>query len=451
MKRVFFSFLYACALLCFAGPLLADQMSQEECDKKEAGWYVTGLPLINFTTDTGVGYGVRIFLFNNGDKGADYFCSTPYLTQVYAQFFQTTLGQSYHELHWDQYRLFGTNLRLQSSMVYENNISAYYYGIGARTTEQPGLTYRYAANHTVFHSASSWENVFKRYAINPAVGFPLGYHGFGKYNNFILTRPRFYSNLNGQLMENVFFNVGISASWTGIETWNLHRFETNGHRWYSTDTQLRDEHPRGIEGGWVNIVRFGIAYRTIDFEPDPTRGAHVDYNFETSQRFLGSDYVYYRHTFGARYYLTPLEPLTLACRLAYTSSARNVPFYEMSWFNFPLQLQSGLGGNRTLRGYPTNRFVAKTMTLCNLEARFRVYEISGFGQRFVFKLVGYFDAGNAYDMAGDPFAHPRWNDYKYSYGGGLVIAWNQATIIHFLYSQGRESSQISIDFDHSIQ
>jgi len=80
-----------------------------------------------------------------------------------------------------------------------------------------------------------------------------------------------------------------------------------------------------------------------------------------------------------------------------------------------------------------------------------MFEISGYGQRFVFKLVGYFDAGNPYDVADDPFAPPMWNDYKYSYGGGLVVAWNQATIIHFLYSQSRESVQISIDFDNYIQ
>ncbi len=446
MKKICAIMLMVFSFAFIANAVFADQLTPEECEKKKEGWYVTGLPLINFTSDTGVGYGVRLFLYNNGERGQDYFCTTPYLTQVYAQFFQTTLGWSYHELHWDQYQLFGTNMRLSTSIVYENNIAAHYYGIGSRTTRY-GLT---SYNGIEFNTYKSWRDNFLMYNNNPLYGLN-GYHGYWKYNFYQITRPKFYADLYGQIIDNLKFIVGVQVTYVSIGTWDGRRFDLNGRKWYATDTQLSNERPRGIDGGWANTLRIGLVYTTIDFEPDPTRGVHADYNFESSQRFFGSDYVFYRHTAAARYYHTLFDMLTLGSRLAYTTATGNIPFYELSEWSFPYNRQSGLGGNRTLRGYPGDRFAGRTMTLAQLEARLKVYELTGLGQRFVFKLIGYFDAGNVYDNSGDPFSHPRWGDYKWSYGGGLVIAWNQATIIHFLYSKSREDSQISIDFNHAIR
>ena len=42
------------------------RLSDEDLAKKKEGWYPTGLPLVNFSTDAGLGYGARIFGYNNG-------------------------------------------------------------------------------------------------------------------------------------------------------------------------------------------------------------------------------------------------------------------------------------------------------------------------------------------------------------------------------------------------
>jgi hypothetical protein len=456
MKKICAIMLMIFSFAFIAETVFADQLTQEECDKKKEGWYVTGLPLINFSSDTGVGYGVRLFLYNNGARGQDYFCNTPYLTQVYAQFFQTTLGKQYHEFHWDQYRLFGTNLRLSSSLIYEDDLSAHYYGLGSRTTRYGynlgGV--RYGQNvwgETHFSSYASWRDNFLKYQHNAMYAFPLGYHGYYKYNMYQYNRPQLYSDLYGQITDNLRFIVGIRATVTAVRTWNGRSFSMGGHKWYSTNTQLSEEQPTGIHGGWANTIRAGIAYYTLDFEPDPTSGMNIDYSIETSQKFFGSSFAFWKHTFGARYYLTLFERLTLATRLGYTTASGDIPFYEMSEFTFPYSRQSGLGGNRTLRGYPGDRFVGKTMTLAQLEARLKIWEISGLGQRFVFKIAAFFDAGNVYDNSFDPLTHARWGDYKWDIGGGLIIAWNQATIIHVYYTKSREDTQISIDFNHAIR
>ena len=144
------------------------------------------------------------------------------------------------------------------------------------------------------------------------------------------------------------------------------------------------------------------------------------------------------------------DRLVLALRAGYTDTSGGTPFFEMQTFGFLFEIQEGLGGNRTHRGYPRNRFVAETMTLGNMELRFKVGEATPGTQRFAFKLIAFVDTGNVYDNAAAPITDPRFNDYKFSYGGGLVIAWNMATILHIYYGASKEDSLISIDFNHSF-
>ncbi len=165
---------------------------------------------------------------------------------------------------------------------------------------------------------------------------------------------------------------------------------------------------------------------------------------------LGSDYDFDRHTAAARIFLNPFSPIVLALRGAYTDANGDVPFFEMNKFAFALSRWDGLGGNRTLRGFKQDRFVGRTMTMGNAEVRLSFAEIAGVGQRFEFKVIGFVESGNVYDKAGDPFNEPRWNDYKTSYGGGLVIAWNLATIIHAYYGVSAEDTGIFVNFEHNF-
>jgi len=76
----------------------AAKLSDEDVAKKKEGWYPTGLPLLNYDSDNGFGYGVRAYLYNNGTRDEEYFAYAPYKMQLYAQFYQTTNGYQYHEV-----------------------------------------------------------------------------------------------------------------------------------------------------------------------------------------------------------------------------------------------------------------------------------------------------------------------------------------------------------------
>ena len=448
MKRILF--LVLAAFIAFSVSsvkeiIAEDKISKEKCDQKAEGWYPTALPLVNFSSDTGFGYGARVYLYNNGQRGEDYFCNVPYLTSVYAQFFQTTGGWAVHELAWDQFNLFGTNMRLKTSIRYERNTEANYFGLGPSTSRY-GLYYQGRR----FDSYAIYEaEILKAYEPNGLYSTRANY----KYNKYQFVRPQFNMDLYGNFTENLQFAAGIQTYFMAISPWNGHSYTVNGKSHYGIlPTLLTEERPSGYNGGWMNKLRLGLAYNTLDFEPDPRSGMLLDYAFEVSQNWIGSSWNFLRHTFGARYYITPIESLTFAGRIAYTTGSGDMPFYEQSQFGFAYFGQSGLGGNRTIRGYRADRFVGKTMTLGQLEVRWTMGEITPGSQRFSFKLVAYVDAGNVYDMAGDPFlVNPRWNAYRWSYGGGLVIAWNQATIVHFYYSRSKEDTGISIDFNHAIR
>jgi outer membrane protein assembly factor BamA len=95
---------------------------------------------------------------------------------------------------------------------------------------------------------------------------------------------------------------------------------------------------------------------------------------------------------------------------------------------------SGLGGRTTLRGYIQDRFVGTNMGFANLELRYRVLEIPG----FTFNLAPLFDLGRVWDTLGSVKANAA-DGYKYSYGLGLRIIWNQSTVIYAEWAKSRET------------
>ncbi len=140
MKRIAL-LLFAAALIASMftsyAPTFAARMSDEDLAKKREGWYPTGLPLINFSSDTGLGYGIRLYLYNNGSKQDAAFAETPYLMQTYIQYFATTGGWQYHELNIDRFKIFGSDFRVKTSFVFEKKLNANYFRQGAETTERP--------------------------------------------------------------------------------------------------------------------------------------------------------------------------------------------------------------------------------------------------------------------------------------------------------------------------
>ncbi len=454
-------------------PAFAGKLSEADLAKKEEGWYPTGLPLINFSSDDGVGYGVRVYLYNNGKKTDKYFEYSPYFLQMYAQFFQTTNGISYHELNLDLPYIFGTEFRIKTALVYDADKNANYFGLGSRDARghlrtpagYPYFTYPYSysepyslmkANpllykHPYYYMA---ERVYGSYADYESDFLENDTYkkGYFKWNKYTKVQPSYYLYLYNDITQNFKVMAGVQFKYVFIKPWDNKGFD--GDKQFETKLTYDRQNPYkdvpGYSGGFTNYARVGISYDTRDYEPDPKNGWYLDYCFELSTFALGSDYDYTKHTAQANYYVSLWQPLVFAARAAYTTSTGNIPFYEMGYFGFSLNRREGLGGNRSLRGYKKNRFIGNTMTLASAELRWSFYEFMAAGQRFELKLVALYDTGNVYNVAGEAFSEPRFGDYKHSYGAGFVIAWNQATIIRVYYGRSTEDTAIDVNFEHNF-
>src|ERR1700691_3972701 len=130
--------LAACAVasVCaFARAGHAQSQSADDLASKNDGGYFTGLPLINYTTDTGVGYGGRLYYYWNGHRSDPAFARTPYLYRVFLQLFATAKGTQFHWLDFDAPKVLDTPYRLRSQLIYQRVQNQNYFGLGDRSLQ----------------------------------------------------------------------------------------------------------------------------------------------------------------------------------------------------------------------------------------------------------------------------------------------------------------------------
>jgi outer membrane protein assembly factor BamA len=237
-----------------------------------------------------------------------------------------------------------------------------------------------------------------------------------------------------------------------VEDWNGKKFEYEDETLVSGPTLLTKDSPSlvGLDGGWGNSLSLALAYDTRDFEPDPKSGWMAEYVLEAATSVVGSDYDYFRQTVLLTGAYTLLGWWTVAGRLAVTDVTGDSPFYEKGVFNQSTNRSEGVGGARTGRGFPLRRFVADTMAVAQWDNRFFLGDTMILGQRFGLQVLGFVDMGNVYDEFNHLFTKPRWHHLKVSYGGGVIIPWNLATLIHVVAGWSAEGMSISIDFGHAF-
>ncbi len=420
-------------------------LSAKDLESKKEGMYFTGLPLVNFDPDTGIGYGLRVFMFENGKKDSAFFPYTPYRHKVYAQFFQTTGGWSYHEINYDAPYIFDSRWRIRSALVYERDTSKNFYG----TSE--GSLNPLTIGTKEFDGIADYLDERKKIVAGTT---------YARFHKYDIERPNFnftgeYDLLGGLMRFQLGFMVRkvVIRDYTG-ET--VKGTDANGDEKDATQgtTLVKAMHDAnlidGYDGGWDNYYKIGLAYDSRDFEPDPKNGIFADVSMEATGKYNGSDYDYVRTTLSPRFYYSPIQSyqdLTFAFRGIYTFlSGDEIPFYSYNNMSFTDGDKGGLGGYRSLRGFVDSRFTAKAMTVYTAEIRWRMFTLKGAGQTFNFMLVPFVDYGSVFnDVDKTHFDADKW---KMGYGAALRIAWNQATIIMLDYGMSEEGAGIYVNFNH---
>ncbi len=342
------------------------------------GWEPTGLPALNYDSGEGFGYGVLFELYNYGDGGF-----SPYRFTLQPTVFLTTGGRRDFNVFFDAPHLLPEGWRIDASLGSERQIASPYYGLG---------------NTSVYDALL--EDTEGQY-----------YYRFGR------TRRRVAVNVQRGLWDlPIRVLAGVGATHTNIDplpkdatgTLLSERIGDGGGSSSSPET---------IPGGWSNHVRVGLVWDTRDRETGPHRGTWSEVLVQAVPEFLGSESAYVRWTAVDRRYFPLGDRLTFANRLLVQDVEGDAPFYDLSIIQSSFKQLEGLGGGRTLRGIPKNRYVGKGVFLWNAELRWHAMDFTMMGRAFHMVLSTFVDTGRVWEDGLVP--GELLSDLHTAYGGGI--------------------------------
>jgi hypothetical protein len=422
----------------------ADTITPEDLARKNEGGYVTGLPIVTYTTDIGFGAGARAYYYWNGDRADARFRTTPYLYRVFLQAFVSTRGIQFHWLDFDAPHVFESPYRIRSQLIFMRNINSNYFGLGAASLAP--LAFPGAAGPYASYAAYSADQ--QRIT---------GGTTYGKYDQYDLMRPYAIASVERLFAgDRIRVLGGFGVSYARVTDYTGKQIDAVDDAGAATTatmatTRLRTDCDAGIvvgcAGGRDNFLRLGASYDTRDFEPDPNRGVFVDVALDAGTAALGSQYDYVRFLVAARGYWSPIArsaDLVFAGRLVFVAQSSGAPFFSMDTFPFTDDPRTGLGGHRTLRGFRQDRFVGSVMAVANAEVRWTFGHARVWNQRFAFIVAPLVDIGRPFDSVGEV----TWRDWRRSYGGALRMSWNLATIVTADYALSAEDTGFYLNFNH---
>ncbi|AYV57138.1 hypothetical protein EFP84_17570 [Leptospira kmetyi] len=436
-----------------------------ELAEKKEGWYMTAVPLMSSDPVRGQGGGIRASLFFNGKKTDLYYEYEPYRSKLTVQLFQTNQGVKNHFIQFDSPYILNTAFRFKSSLGLDYNPNSQYFGIGESSLQSlsyrprnlPGVGQVGNANFDAYETSQSYIRPSRSASeITPTVSDQ-------GYNQYLFNSTTLFNSIDYTFWKAFKWVIAneISKNIIGHSdgVWNPSKDPYfAGSIWETSvpngESKLTEDYKagkiKGYNGGEIIYLRAGIAYDTRDFEPDPDRGVLVELNVANVSKRTGSDFNYNKIFFQTKYFykLFPsvFEELVFATRgaMAYTSSGS--PFSEVRYMWSLDGPMTGIGGLMTMRGYRQDRFVAPMVGFGSAELRWRFATFKIGDELFTLSLVPFYDIGRVWN------SEKRINlqGYKHSWGSGLRIIWNQATVILIDFAKSREDTQMFVDFSHAF-
>ncbi len=328
MRRVAFL-----ALLAAAGAWAEEPVA--EVTAAAPHWGFAAMPLVNFSSDTGLGLGARAkaqrLLGADGPTGVS----------LEAQAYGSTGGTQLHFLSVDVPSLAGSQWRLDALAGYFRNVGAHYYGLGdhPRLAEGTGDT---------FVESTPVARVRTRRKLVRALSLQLGYR---------------------------LFVQDVTASET---------------------SQLRREVPFGNRGGAFSELAAALAWDTRDDELVPSRGVLVETSVRSTLRLLGSSGDSVGVFASAAGYQPIARGWLVAARVAVDAAWGDVPFNRQGDFGTLLSgflVVAGVGGGLSVRGLLQSEYVGKLKLVSNVELRFPLLAFQLFSQQLALSGVAFVDAG----------------------------------------------------------
>lgn len=403
------------------------RLDPEDLANKKEGYYFTGMPDLSKDPLNGFGYGGEGELFYNGKKSDPFFAYTPYRWALTISAFNTTKSQRELFLKLDVPFILNTRWRLRAEGGFEMNPNLLYFGLTEKTL-----------------------NPLQYDALNDSTHSPVPATSYADYKKQMDVQS---PNFNGYYKKEMVWNVSMERSFFEGKLRTLVGYELAKFRMgtFSSTSQLERENRispiPGLGSGYVSLFQAGLIWDTRDLEADPNQGVFAELTNELSVKKLASQFTFNKTFFHVNYYrrLFPkhLKKCILAARIAAGYTGGAAPFYEYQDQWSSEGSIEGLGGSTTLRGYKQSRFLGRTMSFNNLEIRWRFAQLTLLKQHLAFSAVPFADAGGVWDSMG---RITRLQNFRFSEGLGLRVAWNINTILRFDYAVSEEDKQFFFHF-----
>lgn len=443
------------------------------------GLTFSGLPLPNYDSDNGVGYGLRLYLHMHED-------TPPYAWQLYVQYYATTLGYQYHEINLDWPYFLGTPVRIRAKAVINMTLNGNFYGIGPVVTyDLPGKATNsdlYAMEQRDSQLGITNPNWSKYYqftlwklpTIDVAAEYEITSFQWGSTEVKIRTGGKFiyYNCIIKSFLGRA--SDGSESEDPGIQRSFLEEYVGPDMEKISDGTYRI----LGYSGGHMFLLSGMLVWDSRDIEASPTKGSFSEI---TAQGSFNPDYLFFRLALVDRKFFEIFDyaggrgNLVFAYRAAVQLAWGDVPFYEMRDILQSDGNDGVLGGLFSIRGPAANTFVDKNLMMLNTELRWNIWNSEWLAQKWGFFLVGFFDVGHVFhdcDKFLDTLRPGNTEVQKYTIngidviereiegsglatavGGAFRISWNVSTIVNvsFGYSLTQvESMNIAVDFGHQF-
>lgn len=382
----------ALALLALSAGALAAQAADPPARR---GRETVALPVLNFSSDEGFGYGALLEMYEYGEN------ARPYRWTLQPTLALTTKGRRELTVFFDAPHLRGTPWRVDAYVGREQELAAPYYGIGNDATEDKSL----------------------EQDPNPY------YYRYGR------ERVRVMANVQraiGASHTRVLAGVGYANVRTDATPFD------SGTTLFSQDFT----EPRGTHFS----ARAGLVLDTRDREIGPHAGW---WNELLVQRVSGANGVggYGRVTGTLRRYTPVARSLTLAQRLVLQQASGSVPIYDLATVQSSFKSDEGLGGSKMLRGIPKNRVMGKGLALLNQELRWHAADFQLVHRSMSLVLSGFADAGRVWAERIRPgeLTQDLWTGY----GGGVRLGLGQSSVIAVDVGHSSSATQLYIGLGYA--
>lgn len=265
-----FSYLPLCAQHVYQGGGNGDA-GREDIAKKTTGWRFTPIPLLNYTSDDGMGYGLRIGMYEYDGQ------TIPYKRAYKAQYFTTTEGKWTHLLSMDVPNFF-PGQRVEVEAALDKQEYANYYGeLTNREVDSLHLTKKQRTFRTVSpHFDVTWIRSLK---------FPWKHRiGAGIKYNSITPNAR-----SGNILDTI--------------------------------------RPVGFDGGLLVRFNTSLRYDTRDNYLNSSKGVFeeifLEYKFGG-----GGDFSGWLMSYEHRHFIPVWEPFVFGYRMQADQTFGDIPFYD---------------------------------------------------------------------------------------------------------------------------